>query len=99
MAEQHWLAIGAENSDISTSVERTVSDGIFFKVGVSVAGRQRIGLIDSGASRCYLSPETATLCELVLNPKILHLELPDGSKVQSTQKANNVKVYGGKSIC
>ena len=46
-----------------------------------------------------MSPETAVLCELVLNPEILHLELADGSKVQSTQKADNVNVCVGKSIC
>ena len=46
-----------------------------------------------------MSPEIATLCELVLNPEILHLELADDSKVQSTQKADNVKVCVGKSIC
>ena len=99
MADQHWLAIGAEHSGISTSVERVVADGILFKVAVSIAGRQRIGLIDSGASRCYMSPETTALCELSLNPEILHLELADGSKVQSTQKAEDVNVYVGKSIC
>ena len=46
-----------------------------------------------------MSPETATICELQLNPEILHLELADGSKVQSTQKADNVNVVVGKSIC
>ena len=60
---------------------------------------KELGLIDSGASRCYMSPETAALCELELNPEILHLELANGSKVQSTQKAENVNVNVGKSIC
>ena len=46
-----------------------------------------------------MSPEIATLCELVLNPEIPHLELETGSKVQSTQRADNVKVCMGKSIC
>ena len=46
-----------------------------------------------------MSPKTATLCELLLHPEILHLELADGSKVQSTQKAENVNVNVGKSIC
>ena len=81
MADQHWLAIKAENPGILTSVERAVSGGILFKVAVSIAGRHRIGLSDSGASRCYMSPKTAALCELVLNPEILDLELADGSKV------------------
>ena len=30
-ADQHWLAIGVENSGISTSVERAVTDGIYSK--------------------------------------------------------------------
>ena len=46
-----------------------------------------------------MSPETAASCELQLNPEILHLEIVDGSKVQSTQKADNVNVAMGKSIC
>ena len=35
----------------------------------------------------------------MLNPEILHLELAYGSKVQLTQKTDNVKVCVGKSIC
>ena len=48
MADQHWLAIGAENLGILSSVERAVSDGILFKFVVSIAGRHKIGLIDQG---------------------------------------------------
>ena len=36
VADQHWLTIGAENPSIFTSVERAVSDGILFKVAVSM---------------------------------------------------------------
>ena len=99
MAEQHWLAVGTDDPGMASTVARAVTDGILFKIVVSIAGRQKIGLIDSGASHCYMSPETAAICELQLNPEILHLELADGSKVQSTQKADNVNVVVGKSIC
>ena len=34
-----------------------------------------------------------------MNLEILHLELADGSKVQSRQKAGNVNIAVGKSIC
>ena len=91
--------IEAEESGILSNVERVVSDGILFKVTVSTSGRKKIGLIDSGASRCYMSPETTMHCALDLNQEILHLELGDESKVQSTQKAVNVNVNVGKSIC
>ena len=72
-----------------------MTDGVLFKVAVSVTGRPKIGLIDSGASRCYMSPETAAICEPQLYLEILHLELTNGSKVQSTQKAKNVSIVMG----
>ena len=78
--------IEGENAGTLSSVKRAVIDGILFKVIVSISGRKKIGLIDSGASRCYMSTKTAVHCELDLNPEILHLELADGSKVQSTQR-------------
>ena len=84
MADQPWLAIGVKQLGTMTKVERVVTNGILFQIVVSIVGRQRVGLIDSGASRCYMSPETAALCKLVLNSEILHLQLADGSKVQST---------------
>ena len=43
-------------------------------------------------------PRNCCNCELQLNPEILYLELTDGSKVQSTQKADNVNVVVRKSI-
>ena len=99
MAEQHWLAVGTDDPGMASSVARAVTNGILFKIAVSIAGRQKIGLIDSGASRCYMSLEIAAICELQSHPEILHLELADGSKVQSTHKADNVNVVVGKSIC
>ena len=56
MVDQHWLVIEAENPSALTSVERVVTDGVLFKVAISFFGRQKIGLIDSGASQCYMSP-------------------------------------------
>ena len=97
-ADQHWLAIGVKNVGAMTSVAKFVSNGILFKVAIRITGRQRIGLIDSGASHCYMSPETIALCELLWHLEMLYLELADSSKVQSTQKAKNVNVTVGKSI-
>ena len=97
-AEQHWFAVGTEDLGIASNVERAVVDGVLFKVAVSVTGRQIIGLIDLGASRCYMSPETAAICELQLYPEALNLEIADGSKGQSMQKAKNVSIVVGKSI-
>ena len=58
-----------------------------------------IALIDSGASRCYITPEIAAACELHLEKEKLHLKLADGSKVQSAHKAPNVTIVVGKTVC
>ena len=64
MGEQHWLVVGTDDPGMASSVARAITDGILFKIAVSIAGRQKIGHIDSGASCCYMSPETAAICEL-----------------------------------
>ena len=80
-ADQHWLAVGHDYNDEAASVGRSVSDGMLFKVAVQISGRRLTALIDSGASRCYIAPETAAACELHLEREKLHLELADRSKV------------------
>ena len=51
MADQHWVAIGAEEEQIvMASAGRRIKDGMLFRVTVSIAGRKCIALIDSGAS-------------------------------------------------
>ena len=42
MAEQHWLAVGTDDSGMASSVARAVTDGILFKIAVSIAGQQKI---------------------------------------------------------
>ena len=84
MADQHWVAIGAEDhATANASVGRKLKDGMLFRVAVSIAGRRVIALIDSGASQSYMAPETALLCELDYEPALLYLELADGTKIQS----------------
>ena len=89
-ADQQWLAVGHGYFDEVASVGRSVSDGVLFKIAMRISGRKLIALIDSGASRCYIAPETVAACELHLEKEKLHLELADGSKVQSAHKAANV---------
>ena len=92
MAGQHWVAIGdyTEEQQAKASVGRRVVDGILFRVAVSLNGRRVVALIDSGASQSYVAPETVTLCELNCIPVVLHLELADGSKIQSNEQAQDV---------
>ena len=44
-------------------------------------------------------PEIAAPYELHLQKEKLHLELADGSKVQSAHKAPNVTVVVGETVC
>ena len=39
MAEQHWLAVGTDDPGMASSIARVVTNGILFKIGVSIAGR------------------------------------------------------------
>ena len=98
-ADQHWLAVGHDYHDEAANVGRSVSDGVLFKIAVNISGRKLTALIDSGASRCYIAPEIAAICELHLEKEKLHLEFADGSKVQSAHKAPNVPIVVGKTVC
>ena len=51
-AGQHWAAIGeaAQEEEKMTNASRKISDGVLFRVAVSVVGRTIVALIDSGAS-------------------------------------------------
>ena len=99
MAGQHWVAIGGDEAQEMTNAGRKIKDGILLRVTVSIAGRNCVALIDSGASQSYIAPETVTLCEVDCSPALVHLELADGSKVQSTQQTLAVSCTVGKAVC
>ena len=99
MADQHWLAMGHAYLDEAANVSRSVSDGMLFNIAIRIFGRRLTALIDSGASRCYITPETVAACELHLEKEKLHLELTNGSKVQSAHQAPNVTIVVGKPVC
>ena len=99
MAAQHWVAIGEEDSNTAkASAGRKISDGMLFRVAVSIAGRRCVALIDSGASQSYIAPETVTLCELECEPAVLHLELADGSKIKATQQTKVTNCTVGEAV-
>ena len=99
MAAQHWVAIGEEDPNTArASAVRKISDGMLFRVAVSIAGRRCVALIDSGASQSYIAPETVTLCELECEPAVLHLELADGSKIKATQQTKVTNCTVGEAV-
>ena len=99
MTGQHWVAIGEEVEDTArASVGRKVSDGILFRVAVSINGRRCVALVDSGASQSYIAPDTVTICELDCVPVVMHLELADGSKIESTEQTQDTVCTLGECI-
>ena len=57
---QSWIAVGDQSTDCASRMRRQVTDGMLLKLTVSISGQQVIALVDSGASRCYMSPKAVT---------------------------------------
>ena len=64
-------------------VIRTVEDGLLMAVSARIYGRKIRALIDSGATRCFVSPACVTACGLKGVPHDVFLELGNGEKILS----------------
>ena len=64
-------------------VIRTVEDGLLMVVSARIYGRKIRTLIDSGATRCFVSPACVTTCGLKRVPRDVFLELGNGEKILS----------------
>ena len=71
---------------------RQKEDGILLVVPVRIFGREVRALIDSGATRCFISPASVTKCGLSIESHNTFLELGDGKKVLSRGRAVDVPV-------
>ena len=77
---------------------RDQEDGILIVVPARIFGQEVRALIDSGATRCFISPAGVTRCGLSVESHHTFLELGDGKKVLSRGRAIDVPVvtYGYK---
>ena len=73
-------------------VPRCEEDGILLIVPARIFGREIRALIDSGATRNFISPASVTQCGLTVESHNTFLELGDGKKVLSRGRAVNVPV-------
>ena len=64
-------------------VIRTVEDGVLMVVSASIYGRKVRTLIDSGATRWFVSPACVAACGLKGVPHDVFLELGNGEKILS----------------
>ena len=62
---------------------RTVDDGLLMVVSAMIYGRRIRTLIDSGATRCFISPSCVATCGLKGVPRDVFLELGNGEKILS----------------
>ena len=66
---------------------RQKEDGILMVVPARIYGQEIRALIDSGATRCFISPAGVTQCGLHVEAHNTFLELGDGKKVLSRGRA------------
>ena len=71
---------------------RSKEDGVLMVVPARIFGREVRALIDSGATRCFISPAGVTRCGLSVESHHTVLELGDGKKVLSRGRAVDVPV-------
>ena len=69
---------------------RTEDDGILLVVPARIFGSEVRTLIDSGATRNFISPAIVTQCGLTVESHNTFLELGDGKKVLSRGRAVNL---------
>ena len=69
--------------EVPTPVKRKVEDGILVVVPARIYGKQFRALIDSGATRCFVSPNCVHIAGLRSKNRDTFLELGNGTKVLS----------------
>ena len=73
-------------------IPRSEEDGILLVVPARIFGQEIRALIDSGATRNFISPAGVTQCGLTVESHNTFLELGDGKKVLSQGRAVDVPV-------
>ena len=82
----------AEKSVKSQKNERTLEDGLLLVVSASIYGKSVRALIDSGATRCFVTPTCVTAVGLKGTPRDVFLELGNGEKYLSRGYVPDVPV-------
>ena len=72
--------------------ERKIEDGLLMVVATRIYGKKVRALIDSGATRCFVTPAYVTACGLKGTPRDIFLELGNGKKYLSKGYVSDVPV-------
>ena len=65
------------------SLGRRIEDGLLLVVSTKIYGHTVKALIDSGATRCFVTPTCVMTCGLKAKPRDVFLELGNGEKFLS----------------
>ena len=93
-----WVAVQSQTAPHDCTSMRTQEDGILLVVTVRVHGKEARALIDSGASRSFISPAAIVRLGLHCVPSECVLELADGKKVLSQGKPSHTPICIGSSV-
>ena len=77
---------------VNQSIDREISDGILLVVPVCIHGREYRALIDSGATRSFISPACINETGMKTRKNNMFLEWGNGSKVLSKYEAMDIPV-------
>ena len=86
------IQLSTVSSENQPPIPRSEEDGILLIVPARIFGREIRALIDSGATRNFISPAGVTQCGLTVQSHNTFLELGDGKKVLSRGRAVDVPV-------
>ena len=94
-----WVAVNPQDSPRNPSTERSQDDGILLIVPARLYGHKVQCLVDSGATRCYMSPDIQLAAGINCTASETFLELADGTRVISAGRAPAVLFsIGGNSF-
>ena len=101
--QRHWTAVSSvkttdsdgNGTEGNSAINRTPDDGVLLFVTVFIRGRQLKALVDSGASRCFISPSAVKVLGLQGRRSDTFLELGNGQRVLSRGYVPEVPVTVG----
>ena len=77
------VVVGSKNAKNEQKIARVQEDGILLVVPARINGKTFFALIDSGATRCFVTPDCVTVAGLACVPQDTFLELGNGTKALS----------------
>ena len=77
------VVVGTKDAKIKRKIQRVESDGILLVVPARINGKIFTALIDSGATRSFVTPECTTIAGLMCKSHDTFLELGNGARALS----------------